>query len=144
MALAGCSIGGLMTSFSVDTSAKPSQVVTRSEIATAQVTSAPSPEVDSARLAADEAPPPTIEQLIAQTETSAGVPIDSYLGFSEAEDKASVAAIADNDALTAEQQTARAQEPGIDPINTASLLPHVQPGAGEGLCPNQSKTGYPG
>ncbi|TNB47184.1 hypothetical protein FF124_13490 [Martelella lutilitoris] len=133
LVLAGCSIGGLMTSFSVDTSAKDTQVVTRSEAAKAKpaaVVSAPAPQPSAAELAKDDPPPQSIEQLIAETETSAGLPIDSYLGFSETEDRTDVAAIADTEARSAEAQTDAAKDPGIDPINTASLLPHVDPGAG--------------
>ncbi len=144
LALAGCSIGGLMTSFSVDTSDKNSQVVTRSEVARTQpaADSSKTPQPDASRLAADEPPPPTIEQLIAETETSAGVPIDSYLGFSSAEDSKDVTAIAAQEARTAERQVADTPDPGIDPIKTASLLPHVQPGAtGQGgmSAPKQNR-----
>lgn len=122
-----------MTSFSVDTSAKDTQVVTRSEAAKAQPAagaSAPAPQPSAAELAQDDPPPQSIEQLIAQTETSAGLPIDSYLGFNETENRADVAAIADTESRTAEAQTEAAMDPGVDPINTASLLPHVDPGAG--------------
>ena len=84
--LTGCSIGGLMTSFSVDTSDKGPQIVTRSEEAAQN----PQPEQTAAVAtpAAKPEPPPSIEELIASTETEAGVPIDSYLGVSANEEAA--------------------------------------------------------
>lgn len=125
-----------MTSFSFDTSDKDTQVVTRSEAEKAKpaVASAPAPQTSPEDLARDDPPPQSIEQLIAETETSAGLPIDGYLGFNATEDKSDVASIADTEARLAEEQTAAAaaKDPGIDPINTASLLPHVAPGAGAG------------
>ncbi|WP_180897198.1 extensin-like domain-containing protein [Martelella soudanensis] len=121
-----------MTSFSVDTSDKGTQVVTRGDeagqgplqqvAATAVATQAP---------AAAPEPPPSIEQLIASTETEAGVPIDSYLGISTKEEAAVVAANAAAPLTPADiKPESPAPDAGIDPIQTASLLPLSDPGAG--------------
>lgn len=124
-----------MTSFSVDTSDKGPQIVTRSEEAAQN----PQPQQTAAVAtpAAKPEPPPSIEELIASTETEAGVPIDSYLGVSAKEEAAVVAtnAAAPLTPLTPSIPKAEspasdvaAPDPGIDPIQTASLLPLSEPG----------------
>ena len=130
--LTGCSIGGLMTSFSIDTSDKGTEVVTRSEeVKQTPAAATPAP-------VATPAPPVSIEQLIAETETEAGVPIDSYLGVSTKEGDAVVAA---NAAVpfppTAPDQSRDGPsvdqlDPGVDTIQTASIRPLANPAEGDG------------
>ncbi|WP_174800868.1 extensin family protein [Martelella limonii] len=131
-----------MTSFSIDTTDKSTQVVTRSDEEAqkpAQIAAAvPAP----APVAAPE-PPASIEQLIASTESGAGVPIDSYLGVTAGESDAVVAANAAMPAPPVTPAEIRADmpsdidDPGIDPIQTASLLPLSNPG--EGSAPKNGR-----
>ncbi|WP_052699894.1 extensin family protein [Martelella endophytica] len=138
VALASCSIGGLMTSFSIDTADKSAPVVTRSEETEQGAT-----QVAAAK-PADE---PSIEQLIAETVPASGTSIDDYLGFAPADKPSQTATKPVPQTTPVSTETALSppaaptDDPGIDPIETASLLPLADPGG----APRQSRLpGVPG
>ena len=144
VSLAGCSLGGLMTSFSIDTSDNSQPVVTRSEeskVAAPAVASAPEP--------ATPAPPSdkSIEELIAESEPQKGTPIDGYLGFAESENDKRTAAVIEGAPATGQPKAVAGSQdtdPGIDPIETASLLPLSNPGAGADAPLSPKKDPIPG
>ena len=100
-----------MTSFSVDTSDKGPQIVTRSDEAAQKPQPQQTAAVATPAPAAAPSPPPSIEQLIASTETEAGVPIDSYLGVSTDEEAAVVATNAAAPLTPAKPKVERARHP---------------------------------
>lgn len=147
VALASCSLGGLMTSFSIDTSDNGQPAVTRSEEVKV---AAKATAIPPAAATPEPAPPSeqSIEQLIAESEPQEGTSIDSYLGFAESEQRSTEAAIAsDSRAAASQQATASASsdiDPGIDPIETASLLPLSNPGAAADAPLSPKKERIPG
>ncbi|WP_165972801.1 extensin-like domain-containing protein [Martelella mediterranea] len=148
-----------MTSFSVDTSSKSQPPVTRTAENTTGANAQPAngqqvanASEDASAIDASKPASQSIEQVIAQTQKlqepdTAGTSIDGWLGVAEEGAGASGEAgpgSAGKAMIAARGQGADvakggASDPGIDPIETASLLPHVDPGGTGGSATGKQK-----
>lgn len=140
IALSACSIGGLMTTFSVDTSAKSQPPATRTALAgnpstssagAGAAASAASAPVHATALAEQKSDP-----VLAGADAQSGTSIDEWL---KAESAAHPMVTASSSLSTGADSfggpgLSSGTVPGVDPITTASLMPQIDPtGAGSGL-----------